>query len=216
MERAVNWISRQTVQFESNCTISCGEKEREREEDYTASPPVCLAFWLLAALYAVSHSHTHCTRTACHLARTFNDTHDCGGSSSACLPACAFLNAHLAGRICASSLSLCLSFPSLSLLFRSFARLLQFSIASASCLFIVYLCLFPFALFIFGGGISHDDQADNLIVSLALPFSLSLSLYLPFSVSSLIIMFFACKVQCQQRRASDKQREAETDRETGA
>lgn len=45
---------------------------------------------------------------------------------------------------------------------------------------------------------------------------LSLSLYLLFSVSSLIIMFFACKVQCQQRRVSDKQREAETDRETGA
>lgn len=80
--------------------------------------------------------------------------------------------------------------------------------ASVYLLFI-YVSFHLHCLFSVAYAAAVDDQADNLIVSLCV----YLSPPLLYSLSLLIIMFFACKVQCQQR-ASDKQRGR--DRETGA
>lgn len=132
-------IPLRSLQFESNCTISCGQK-CQREDFHSCSlslplslplsvsslPPVCLAFGFWQRLCCLPLALTH----ACFLTRTFNDTLRLWRL----LVLLRFLNAHLARRICCPPwqtvrTSPPLSLPSTpsSLLFRSL--LMQFSIA---------------------------------------------------------------------------------------
>lgn len=173
-----------SLQFESNCTISCGQKCQR--EDFTDSPPlslylslwtlspVCLAFGFWQRLCCLPLALTY----ACYLARTFNDTLRLWRL----LVLLRFLNAHLARRICCppwqtvlASLSL-LSLPplpSLSALFPFLFALPFVPDAVFNCFASVYLlfiyvsfhlhCLFSVAY-----AAAVDDQADNLIVSLCL------------------------------------------------
>lgn len=86
---------------------------------------------------------------------------------------------------------------------------MQFSIACL-CLFIVYLCLFPFALFIFGGLCSLDDQADILTPCLSISPTLA-----PSCSLSLADYYVFCMQSAVPTAGNDKQRNRQTAHKQG-
>lgn len=188
------------------------------------SPPLSLSLcvvavaslsriWLLAT-FMLSPTRTH----TCLLSHSHVQWHAeaVAAFGSASLFKCPLGEANLLSPLAdCAHLSLPLSLPSLSLLsapstllFRSL--LMQFSIALPLFIYCLSMSL-SICIVYFRWLMPTTTIRQTIWLSL----SLSISPLLPssLSLSLLIIMFFACKVQCQQR-TSDKQRGS--DRETGA
>lgn len=215
MERAVNWISRQTVQFESNCTISCREKEREREKKIIQPRRQSVSHFGFWQRFMLSPTRTHITNTHSLPSRSHVQWHTRLRRFLICLPACLRFFKCPLGRANLRLLPVSLSLFSISLFALPFVRSLA-AVFNCFCLLFIYCLSMSLSICIVyfrwrhkprRSGRQFDCLSRSTLLSLSLFISLSLSL--PW-----LLCFLHAKCSANSGgRAINSERQRQTERQ---